>query len=514
MQLKQDFASLLYSLVKRDVPDIQLAAGNEGGKNIVTGGGGAPMKDEKKIDEIDMYEQDKKEYLIRIKLFFVKAIHFFVIIMLFYWTFLYFRYREFPLIKDTGFRYNYLVTMGFSVLLLFFNRTYNSYLYGYTRIRELTFSQWLSQLFSLGILYMAVSLGWDRFKNPLYFVLLLLGYAIIDFVWSYAGNWYYFKIHPARRTLLIYRNNRDLRRFGSMKGKPSERLYKIEKEVKFDGTFDEIKNELKGFDAIFVAGLNSHCRNGILKYCEENNVRGFFLPHIGDVIMQGAEHIQAYDSPVLMVRRKIIKPEYRFVKRAFDITVSAAGLILLSPIFCITAIAIKAYDHGPVFYKQVRLTKDAKQFTIIKFRSMRVDAEKDGIARLSSGDKDDRITPVGKIVRKCRLDELPQLLNILFGDMSIVGPRPERPEIAEQYYKQLPDFKLRLQVKAGLTGYAQVYGKYNIDPYEKLEFDLLYINKMGILTDLQLMFATVGILFSSESTEGVEGTTAMDYEAN
>ena len=180
----------------------------------------------------------------------------------------------------------------------------------------------------------------------------------------------------------------------------------------------------------------------------------------------------------------------------------------------ITALTIRLYDGGPALYKQVRLTKNGKTFKIWKFRSMRVDAEKDGIARLSTGDNDDRITPIGKIVRKCRLDELPQLFNILFGQMSIVGPRPERPEIAKQYYEHIPDFKLRLQVKAGLTGYAQVYGKYNIDPYEKLEFDLLYINNMNVLTDLRLIFATIGILFLPESTEGVDPgqVTALDYE--
>ena len=234
------------------------------------------------------------------------------------------------------------------------------------------------------------------------------------------------------------------------------------------------------------------------------------MPHIGDVIMQGAQHVQSFDSPVLTVNRKVLKPEYRMIKRGCDILLSVLGLIIFSPVFLITSIAIKVYDKGPVFYKQVRLTRDGKKFRIIKFRSMKVDAERDGIARLSTGEKDSRITPVGKIVRKYRLDELPQLWNILVGDMSIVGPRPERPEIAEQYYKQMPDFKLRLQVKAGLTGYAQVYGKYNTDPYEKLEFDLLYINSMGILTDLELLFATFRILFSADSTEGVSGTTAMD----
>jgi len=145
---------------------------------------------------------------------------------------------------------------------------------------------------------------------------------------------------------------------------------------------------------------------------------------------------------------------------------------------------------------------------VLKFRSMRVDAEKDGVARLSSGDKDDRITPIGKVIRKVRIDELPQLFNILFGDMSIVGPRPERPEIAEQYVKELPEFELRLQAKAGLTGYAQVYGKYNTTPYDKLQMDLMYIASPSVLADLKIMFATIKILFMPESTEGIaEGTT-------
>lgn len=180
----------------------------------------------------------------------------------------------------------------------------------------------------------------------------------------------------------------------------------------------------------------------------------------------------------------------------------------------IVALAIKKTDGGPVFYKQVRLTKDGREFKVMKFRSMRVDAEKDGVARLSTGDKDDRITPVGHFIRKVRLDELPQLFNILKGDMSIVGPRPERPEIAAEYEKEMPEFRLRLQARAGLTGYAQVYGKYNTTPYDKLQMDLTYIANPSVLEDLRIMFATVKILFMPESTEGVaEGaTTAMGME--
>ena len=196
----------------------------------------------------------------------------------------------------------------------------------------------------------------------------------------------------------------------------------------------------------------------------------------------------------------------------FDLAIAGAATIVLSPIMIITAIAIKAYDKGPVFYSQVRLTKDGKEFGVLKFRSMKVNAEKDGVARLSSGDNDPRITPVGRFIRKCRIDELPQLLNIIKGDMTIVGPRPERPSIAAEYEETMPEFRLRLQVKAGLTGYAQVYGKYNTTPYDKLLMDLMYISNANLLDDLMIMFATVKILFMAESTEGVaEGqTTAME----
>ena len=221
-----------------------------------------------------------------------------------------------------------------------------------------------------------------------------------------------------------------------------------------------------------------------------------------------------FHLPMLQVGRYNPAPEYLLVKRVVDVIISLVALVVLSPIFLVTAIAIKATDHGPVFYKQTRLTKDGKEFGILKFRSMRVDAEKDGVARLSTGENDDRITPVGKVIRACRIDELPQLLNILSGEMTLVGPRAERPEIARQYCEKMPEFSLRLQAKAGLTGYAQVYGKYNTTPYDKLVMDLMYIAHPSIVEDFKIMFATVKILFVPESTEGVSTgtTTAMDSE--
>ncbi len=234
----------------------------------------------------------------------------------------------------------------------------------------------------------------------------------------------------------------------------------------------------------------------------EKRIQGYFLPDAGDVILSGAKHIQSYSVPVLNVERKAAPPEFLLIKRVFDIIASFLGILLTSPFMLITALAIKLYDRGPVFYTQIRLTKDGKHFRILKFRSMRVDAEGDGVARLTT-EHDDRITPVGRIIRAVRMDEIPQLFNILKGDMSIVGPRPERPEIAAQYAEKFPAFDLRLQVKAGLTGYAQVYGRYNTDPHDKLQMDLMYINKMGVFTDLMLIVGTLRILFVKESTSGI-----------
>ena len=168
----------------------------------------------------------------------------------------------------------------------------------------------------------------------------------------------------------------------------------------------------------------------------------------------------------------------------------------------VCAVLIKLYDHGPVFYKQVRLTRDGREFYVYKFRSMIENAESDGKARLAS-ERDDRITPIGHFMRKVRFDELPQFLNVLKGDMSFVGPRPERPEIAREYEQHMPEFSYRLKVKAGLTGYAQVLGKYNTTPYDKLKLDLMYIEQYSLLLDLRIMLQTIRILFTPESTEGV-----------
>lgn len=264
-------------------------------------------------------------------------------------------------------------------------------------------------------------------------------------------------------------------------------------------------------EVIFLCGVHSHERNVILKECMYKDLQVYIIPRIGDVLMSGAEQMHMFHLPMLRSKRFQPLSEYRTVKRFLDIVFSGIALIMFSPVMVATAIAVKM-DGGPVFYKQVRLTTNGREFRILKFRSMCVDAEKMTGAVLSSGENDPRITKVGRFIRACRIDEMPQLINIFKGDMSIVGPRPERPEIAAIYEKELPEFRLRLQAKAGLTGYAQVYGKYNTTPYDKLLMDLMYISGANLFLDLRIAIETFRILFDKESTEGLDDeSTVLEY---
>ena len=390
----------------------------------------------------------------------------------------------------------------YTVLLFLMNRTYDAYSLGYRKASDNTYSQTLAQIITAGIIWVVSLLMYMKLTNPLPLIGLCAVQLLWNMLWSVSAKKAYDTLHMHKRTVVIYEDEEDLQRLEEVG--QLEHKFNVQKYIKDPQDYKELEKELEGFEAVVVSGVNATLRNGIAKYCIETGVLGYFAPHVGDIIIQGARHMRNFSVPILSVRRAEPTPEYLFLKRAFDIIVSVLGLIILSPFIGITALAVKLYDHGPVLYKQVRLTKDGKEFKILKFRSMRVDAEKDGVARLSTGENDDRITPVGKVIRACRADELPQLWNILLGDMTIVGPRPERPEIAAQYEEEMPAFSLRLQVKAGLTGYAQVYGKYNTNPHDKLEMDLMYINKMSIVEDLRLMFATIRVLFMKESTEGIE----------
>lgn len=397
-------------------------------------------------------------------------------------------------------RYYLYVAALYGVLLYLFDRTYNAYLVGFMSPGDLAYSQSLSSTLSLLIVYTLTALAWTRFYNIAPFLLLLLCQILLNLIWSHFITNLYFKLIPTKKTVVVYGKEEDLLRIGEIKDNP--RKFSLDTYIREDALMD-FQQTLEGYEAMFVIGINAALRNQLAQHCAQRGIQGYFLPDVGDVLLSGARHIQSYSVPILNVERKVPAPEFLFIKRCFDILASLLGLAVASPFMLLTALAVWLYDRGPVFYTQTRLTKDGKLFHMIKFRSMRVDAEKDGVARLTT-EGDERITPVGRLIRAIRMDELPQLINILKGDMSIVGPRPERPEIASQYTKEFPAFALRLQVKAGLTGYAQVYGRYNTDPRDKLEMDLMYINKMGIFTDMMLIFGTLRILFVKESTSGIQ----------
>lgn len=417
---------------------------------------------------------------------------------------------------ELGFAQNvgYTVAVGilYMVLSVLLGRTYNAYTVGSYRVSQLVYSQGLTALLTAAVAYVLFVVSGLHFVNPLPLLGMLLCQVIWSILWCLAVNKLYFILHAARKTVIVYSHESELRKLGEIKH--FEQKFQVIKYIKEPENCDQLLEQLQGAEAVFLTGLDIDVRNAVAKYCIHNNALCYIQPRVGDLIMAGAEHMQMFSVPIMRIRKANPAPEYLAVKRLIDIVASLLAIIVAGPFMLVTALIIKLYDGGPVLYKQVRLTKDRKEFKVLKFRSMRTDAEKDGVARLST-EHDDRITPVGKIIRKIRFDELPQLFNILKGDMTIVGPRPERPEIASQYEKEIPSFDLRLQVKAGLTGYAQIYGRYNTEPYDKLKMDLMYINNMSLVEDLRLMFATVKILFMPESTEGIEDgqTTASHQEA-
>ncbi len=397
---------------------------------------------------------------------------------------------------------NYFLFFIVLISYIFIANVYGSFDIGTRSITEIIFSQIISIFIWLIVCYSLFSLISYRLVSVKEFFIMFVVYSLFAALWAFVANRLYFLIHKTKRVIVVY-NNIDA--YISLKG-----ISNMKNRFKIINTFnndemplEKLYDEIMKVDAVFLCGVPSDYRNEVVKFCVANNKYAYVKPKISDTIIHGSKTVQLLNIPIYRCQRVGTSYLYLVIKRFIDILFAVCCIIVSSPFMLITAIAIKLYDHGPVFYKQKRLTKNQKVFEIIKFRSMKVDAEKDGVARLAA-ENDDRITPVGKIIRKLRIDELPQLFNILGGSMSVVGPRPERPEIFEQYEKTMPEFALRLQVKAGLTGYAQVYGKYNTPPYDKVQMDLEYIAKQSVWEDIKLMLLTFKILFMPDSTEGVE----------
>ena len=392
-----------------------------------------------------------------------------------------------------------LVMIIFFFICYYFGQRLDCFRVSILQIRDVIFGEVLATMITDIIMYILIWILSIHLPNLIPGLITWGGQCVIGVIWAYVMHQSYFFTHPPLRTIVIYDERMGMENLIHTYG--LEKRFNIKTVYPVESIMDKLE-VMEEFDAAFLCGIHSRERNIILKHCINHKIKLFMIPRIADVMMRGSEQIHMLHLPILKTQRYKPSIEYQIIKRTMDIVVSGIATIVLSPLFLITAIAVKS-DGGLAFYKQKRLTKDGKVFEILKFRSMRVDAEKYSGAVLSAGENDPRITKVGRIIRACRLDELPQLLNILKGDMSLVGPRPERPELQKEIEKEVPEFGLRLQAKAGLTGYAQVYGKYNTTFYDKLLMDLMYISKPSILEDLTIMLATVKILTSKESTEGV-----------
>ena len=255
--------------------------------------------------------------------------------------------------------------------------------------------------------------------------------------------------------------------------------------------------------AVVAIGLSGRDqREKLIGLCLQHQCELITVPDVADVVLHGAQLARVGDVPFFYAKPLGLTFEQRLVKRAFDIAVSALALVVLAPLFLVIAVLIKATSRGPVFYRQERVGRGGRTFEMIKFRSMVQDAEKE-TGPVVAAANDPRITPVGRFLRRTRLDELPQFWNILRGEMSVVGPRPERPPFVEQFNREIPHYRYRLLVKPGLTGLAQVFGKYETDPENKLKYDLYYIRNYSLALDLQILLRTVRVMLTPSAAEGV-----------
>ncbi|MCH5332387.1 MAG: sugar transferase [Agathobacter sp.] len=397
-------------------------------------------------------------------------------------------------------RGNWAVIGLYVLFVFFFTKVFGGYRIGYMRLSDIVLSQTLAVILSTGVTYLEICLVANDYLPAQPLILMALMDICFLVQWVILVRNAYRRLYPPRQMLVIYGNyapDELIAKINTRKDK-----YNICASVSYRVGYEKLYPMILHYNAVVLCDLPAEARNQIMKFCYQESVRTYVTPKISDILFRGADDIHLFDTPLLLSRNQGLSIVELFVKRVADIVLALIGIVIAFPFMLMISIGIKLYDRGPILYKQKRLTRDGRIFMIYKFRSMSVDSEKEG-ARLAAK-KDDRVTPVGWLIRAIHFDELPQLFNILKGDMSMVGPRPERPEIAEKYTKEIPEFVLRLKVKAGLTGYAQVYGKYNTTPYDKLKLDLTYIESYSLWMDIKILFLTFKVLFMRENTEGVD----------
>lgn len=446
----------------------------------------------------------KREQFKRIINFFESFVILAIHVALFAYIWYSYYVGQLELLENSFFeRGNWAVIGMYGFILFLLTRLYGGFQIGYLRLMDVLYSQILSLVCANIVAYVQIVLISRKYLSavPLFnMTVCQLGFIL---AWVFICKLIYAALYPPRQMLVIcYDRDPD-----DMIEKMSSRQDKYEicdiadlNEEPLDGVCDMVTS----YEAVLIYDIPAYERNIILKRCFTESVRTYVTPKISDILLRGSDDIHLFDTPLYLSRNKGLSGDQIIFKRLMDLVISIPVAIILLPLFLLIAFLIKVYDGGPVLYKQPRLTLNGKIFDIYKFRSMRMDSEKNGVQLAKKND--DRITPVGRVLRALHFDEFPQLINIIKGDMSLVGPRPERPEIAAQYKEVIPEFDFRLKVKAGLTGYAQVYGKYNTTPYDKLKLDLTYIENYSLWLDVKLLMLTFKILFQKENTEGIDAT--------
>lgn len=389
------------------------------------------------------------------------------------------------------------------IIYHYFAKLYRAYKIGTYTISEIIFSQFLAIGLADTVLYVECCLVSNRYVSILP-GLITSGIQILGMaVWAVYTKQYFIRYIEANDTLVIY-GGEDCTEFVYKLNKKYKHLFQIRECVNVeDSTAQQLYDKIDRHDTVILYEVAKGHRTGMMEYCIEHQKNLYITPRISDIILQGFEERTLIDTPLFKYEYNYLDTRQYRTKRLLDLTVSLAALAIAAIPMMITAMAIMLEDGSPVFFKQKRCTVNGRVFEIIKFRSMVKDAEKKG-AVIPCTDHDPRITRVGNIIRRFRIDELPQIFNILKGDMSVVGPRPERVEHVEKYCREVPEFAYRMRVKGGLTGYAQIFGKYNTSAYDKLKLDLMYIENQSLLLDLKMIMLTVKTLFIAESTEGFE----------
>lgn len=433
---------------------------------------------------------------------FRKSVQFFINVILFACLLGSFMFCWQKFYSDTVFsnKGNYAVAALYLVILFLFAKAFGATKFDGQKFTNLFFSLFFTLITSSVMAYVIISIMDYRLVNVQGILVLVLIQLILAIIYSLICYKIYFILYPVKTVILVHGDvNTNLIKNKIISKTSRYKLLTIKHQ---NDNFAEICEYIDMVDGVFFYEVNGIMGDNLIKYCYDKNKRVYIIPNTVNILVKGSIVSQLSDVPMFICKNRGLTIEQRITKRFMDIVISSIALIILSPIMLIIALAIKLYDKGTVFYTQERITRDGKVFNIFKFRSMIVDAEKNG-DQLTT-ENDNRITPIGKIIRATRLDETPQLINILIGDMSIVGPRGERPETNRLRVSQYPDFDFRTKVKSGLTGYAQLYGKYNTNFIDKIHLDLIYIENYSILLDIKLMIMTLKYLFVRESTEGYE----------